>query len=76
MTKEDKKFAISLTTYSKNGRDMLSGVVVTIGEQMFRDDEGIDVSLKDHPLYVELEEYVLANPSRKLYYVPERSQQQ
>lgn len=58
-----KRYSISFDTNDAPGR--VRAVWVEIGHQWMREGDIADVSLCDHPLYRELEWYVLANPSQQ-----------
>ena len=61
----DHKFGIAFDTNKYRSQGMLSVVTVTLREDVMGMDESAFVNLCEHPLYRDLERYVLANPSRK-----------
>ena len=58
-----RRYSISFDTRDAPGR--LKAVWVELGTWFMRDTDVARVDLRDHPLYPELERYVLANPSRR-----------
>jgi len=56
-----KRYSISFDTNEAPGR--IRAVWVEIGHWWMKPKDIADVSLRDHPLYPDLEQYVLANPS-------------
>lgn len=56
-----KRFSISFDTQDTPGR--IQAVWVELGVWFMRDKDVANVNLVDHPLYPQLERYVLANPS-------------
>lgn len=58
-----KRYSISFDTRETPGR--IRAVWVEMGHQFMRDKDVAHVDLASHPLYPQLEAYVLANPSRK-----------
>lgn len=60
-----KKYHISFDTKDMPGR--IKAVTVELGIDIMREQSVADISLAAHPLYPQLEQYVLANPSGKVY---------
>ena len=58
-----KRYTIAFDTQDASGR--VRGTWVELGRWFKRQGDIADISLADHPLYRELEAYVLANPSGK-----------
>lgn len=58
-----RKYSISFDTNEAPGR--VRAVWVELGHWFMRDKDVARVDLCDHPLYPQLERYVLANPSKK-----------
>lgn len=56
-----RRYSISFDTKDTPGR--IRAVWVELGHWWMRDTDVARVDLRDHPLYGELEAYVLANPS-------------
>lgn len=57
-----KRYSISFDTQEAPGR--VRAVWVELGHWFMKPTNVAAVNLVDHPLYPELERYVLANPSR------------
>jgi hypothetical protein len=57
-----KRYSISFDTNEAPAR--IRAVWVELGHWWMRPTDITDISLCDHPLYPQLEQYVLANPSR------------
>lgn len=58
-----KRYSISFDTNDAPGR--VRAVWVELGYWFMKPGSVANVDLADHPLYPELEQYVLANPSRR-----------
>lgn len=58
-----KRYSISFDTNEAPGR--IRAVWVELGHWFMRENQVAHVDLCEHPLYPQLEQYVLANPSRK-----------
>lgn len=56
------QYMISCTTDSVKESGFLKMVVVTLNEDVLAMTESVRVDLADHPLYKQLQTYVLSNP--------------
>lgn len=58
-----KEYCISFDVSSD--KKIVTGLQISIGERNIADTETVNIALCEHPLYPKLEQYVLANPSKK-----------
>jgi len=60
-----KEYGIAFHTDEMKESGYLTYTKITIETDVLGMDERVDISLRDHPLYRDLEKYVHANPSGK-----------
>jgi len=60
---KDVPYCVSFDTKDMPGK--IKSVRVELSTYVLGPNDSVRVDLKDHPLYPQLEAYVLANPSRK-----------